>query len=82
MIDRDECAALDAADPLRHCRDLFSLADDLIYLDGNSLGPPLKSHREALARTHGPMGERADQRMVGLGMGRSIPHGRGAVVLR
>lgn len=29
---------LDAADPLRHFRARFSLPDDVVYLDGNSLG--------------------------------------------
>ncbi|MBU3870107.1 kynureninase, partial [Streptomyces sp. 4503] len=33
----DEAAALDAADRLRAKRDAFIL-DDVIYLDGNSLG--------------------------------------------
>jgi kynureninase len=34
---------LDAVDPLAHCRDLFIGTDtDLSYLDGNSLGRPLK----------------------------------------
>ena len=51
MIDREECTALDAADPLRECRQWFALPEGQIYLDGNSLGPPLKSHRQAIART-------------------------------
>lgn len=38
-----EAAALDAADPLKSKRDLFHLPADIIYLDGNSLGPAPKS---------------------------------------
>jgi kynureninase len=38
MKTREHCAALDAADPLAHCRARFDLPADTIYLDGNSLG--------------------------------------------
>jgi kynureninase len=34
----DEVRALDMADPLRHFRARFSLPEDVVYLDGNSLG--------------------------------------------
>lgn len=34
----DEALALDANDPLAHCRERFALRDGMIYLDGNSLG--------------------------------------------
>lgn len=32
-------AVLDAQDPLAHCRSRYAIAEDVIYLDGNSLGP-------------------------------------------
>ncbi|HEY5438476.1 MAG TPA: kynureninase [Acidimicrobiales bacterium] len=39
MITRDDCAALDAKDPLALLREEFTLNEGEIYLDGNSLGP-------------------------------------------
>lgn len=37
-IDRADCEAMDARDPLGHARDRFVIPERLIYLDGNSLG--------------------------------------------
>jgi kynureninase len=37
-LSRDEAREMDAADPLRACRDRFFLPEGVIYLDGNSLG--------------------------------------------
>jgi kynureninase len=43
MIDRKHCEDLDRRDPLARFRERFLLPEGVIYLDGNSLGPVLKS---------------------------------------
>ena len=45
---RADCLALDAADPLGAARDAFELPPDVVYLDGNSLGPPPRLARERM----------------------------------
>jgi kynureninase len=50
MTTLQDCQALDAQDPLRHLRDLFTVPDGLIYLDGNSLGVLPKATASRVAR--------------------------------
>ena len=50
MITREDCARADAADPLAHFRDEFTLPTGVIYLDGNSLGARPRSAAEVARR--------------------------------
>ena len=47
----DRAAALDAADSLSHLRSLFDIPEDVLYFDGNSLGPMTIRSREVLDHT-------------------------------
>jgi kynureninase len=49
-LTRERCAALDATDPLASLRDRFRLPDDVVYLDGNSLGAPPRAAAERVER--------------------------------
>lgn len=51
MTTRAEVQKLDAADPLAKYRAQFDLPEGVLYLDGNSLGPPPKRALEALRQT-------------------------------
>ncbi|HEY2356579.1 MAG TPA: kynureninase, partial [Phenylobacterium sp.] len=48
---REDAQSLDAADPLGRFRAAFALPPGLIYLDGNSLGPPPLAAQERVAGT-------------------------------
>lgn len=51
MTMRADAQQLDAADPLAKFRAEFALPEGVLYLDGNSLGPPPKRALDALRRT-------------------------------
>ena len=53
MTTRHDAEVLDAASPLGGRRDLFALEDGLIYLDGNSLGPPVRTAAARLSTVVG-----------------------------
>ena len=50
---RRRAAHLDATDPLASFRDRFAIDDDLIYLDGNSLGRPPKTAIDRISSVAG-----------------------------
>jgi kynureninase len=50
-VSRDACVARDADDPLGALRDRFVIPDNVIYLDGNSLGPMPRAAASLLHRT-------------------------------
>ena len=49
-MDMDRLAALDASDPLAGYRDAFAVPDGVIYMAGNSLGPPPRAAAARLAQ--------------------------------
>jgi kynureninase len=49
MISRDDALDLDAGDDLRHWRDQFVTPEELVYLDGNSLGMAPRAALDRLA---------------------------------
>jgi kynureninase len=50
VISFDDCVDLDRADPLREIRQQFDLPHGVVYLDGNSLGPPLRTVTDRVNR--------------------------------
>ena len=51
MLTPEDLAALDAADPLGRFREAFDLPEGVIYLAGNSLGPPPRAAADRLDAT-------------------------------
>jgi kynureninase len=50
MTSLQDCRAMDAQDPLRELRNLFTLPEGVIYLDGNSLGVLPKATAQRVAQ--------------------------------
>ena len=48
-LDREDLRERDRTDPLASFRDRFELPEGVIYLDGNSLGPPSRTMRARIA---------------------------------
>ena len=60
-VTRAEAEALDAQDELAPFRERFELRDDVLYVDGNSLGRPPRATRDALTAHQ----DRWSERLVG-----------------
>ena len=58
MLTLAECRTADEADPLADRRAFFDLPPELIYLDGNSLGPPPQSVRHGVEQVLSDWGRR------------------------
>src|SRR5690606_18152648 len=52
VLDRADLADRDIADPLAPLRARWDVPDDLVHLDGNSLGPPARSWPDRIAAEH------------------------------
>ena len=50
-MEMEDARQLDGSDPLAFARDRFHLPENVIYLDGNSLGALPKAAPDALTRT-------------------------------
>ncbi|MBR46957.1 MAG: kynureninase, partial [Rhodospirillaceae bacterium] len=61
MVTREDCAQLDARDPLAPLRERFALLEGVIYLDGNSLGALPKAAAE---RAGAVIGEEWDNGLI------------------
>ncbi|MGH7911184.1 MAG: kynureninase [Candidatus Dormibacteraceae bacterium] len=57
-MERQDFEVLDARDPLAPVRGRFLLREGLIYMDGNSLGPPSRSARGRLLQVADEWGDR------------------------
>ena len=58
-MNRADCLALDARDPLAAHRTAFALPPGVVYLDGNSLGALPRATRRACSRCSSTNGARA-----------------------
>ena len=82
IVTREHAQELDAADPLREFRERFVIDDELVYLDGNSLGRLPRATVDRLAAVcRRAVGQTADPRLgrglAGAALDDRRPAGRG-----